>query len=124
MITLLLLGFGALSLYLYCKIKFKFAEKIPCVEPLHPIFGNGLEFAQKNSYEIFKSLTRAYKDNKRIFKLCFGPIPVICPTHPDLIQKIMTEQASMDKPFVYDFMRVDHGLLTAQCKFRKMCACV
>ncbi|XP_001230597.4 cytochrome P450 4c21 [Anopheles gambiae] len=114
MITLLLLGFGALSLYLYCKIKFKFAEKIPCVEPLHPIFGNGLEFAQKNSYEIFKSLTRAYKDNKRIFKLCFGPIPVICPTHPDLIQKIMTEQASMDKPFVYDFMRVDHGLLTAQ----------
>ncbi|XP_053660415.1 uncharacterized protein LOC128709444 [Anopheles marshallii] len=114
MITLLLLGFGVLSLYVYCKIKFKFAEKIPCVEPLHPIFGNGLEFAQKNSYEIFKSLTRAYKDNKRIFKLSFGPIPVICITHPDLIQKIMTEQVSMDKPFVYDFMRVEHGLLTAK----------
>ncbi|XP_049287425.1 cytochrome P450 4c21-like [Anopheles funestus] len=114
MITLLLLGFGILSLYVYCKIKFKFAEKIPCVEPLHPVFGNGLEFAQKNSYEIFKSLSHAYKDNKRIFKLCFGPIPVICVSHPDLIQKIMTDPATMDKPFVYDFMRVEHGLLTAK----------
>uniref|UniRef100_A0A182NMT4 Cytochrome P450 n=1 Tax=Anopheles dirus TaxID=7168 RepID=A0A182NMT4_9DIPT len=113
MVTVLLLGFGVLALYLYCKIKFKFAEKIPCVEPMHPVFGNGLEFAQKNSYEIFKSLSRAYKDNKRIFKLCFGPYPVICPTHPDLIQKIMTEPVSIDKPFVYDFMRVKHGLLTA-----------
>ncbi|XP_053671549.1 uncharacterized protein LOC128721779 [Anopheles nili] len=113
MITLLLLGVGVLALYAYCKIKFRFAEKIPTVEPMRPFFGNGLEFAQKNSYEIFKSLTRAYKDNKRIFKLSFGPYPVICPTHPDLIQKIMTEQASMDKPFVYDFMRVKHGLLTA-----------
>uniref|UniRef100_A0A182VYB0 Cytochrome P450 n=1 Tax=Anopheles minimus TaxID=112268 RepID=A0A182VYB0_9DIPT len=114
MITLWLLGVGILSLYVYCKIKFKFAEKIPRVEPLHPIFGNGLEFAQKNSYEIFKSLSRAYDNDKRIFKLSFGPIPVICPTHPDLIQKIMTEPVSMDKPFVYDFMRVNHGLLTAQ----------
>uniref|UniRef100_A0A182JLK8 Uncharacterized protein n=1 Tax=Anopheles atroparvus TaxID=41427 RepID=A0A182JLK8_ANOAO len=114
MITLLLLAVGVLSLYAYCKIKFKFAEKIPCVEPLHPVFGNGLEFAQKNSYEIFKSITRAYKDNKRIFKICFGPYPVICVTHPDLIQKVMTDPASIDKPYVYDFMRVDHGLLTAK----------
>ncbi|XP_052866369.1 cytochrome P450 4C1-like [Anopheles cruzii] len=114
MITALLLGGGILALYVYCKLKFRFAERIPCVEPLRPFFGNGLEFAQKNSYEIFKNLDRAFAQNKRIFKLCFGPIPVICPTHPDLIQKIMNDPATMDKPFVYNFMRVDQGLLTAE----------
>ncbi|XP_035776116.1 cytochrome P450 4c21-like isoform X2 [Anopheles albimanus] len=114
MVTVVLIACGVLALYVYCRVKFRFADNIPCVEPMRPFFGNGLEFAQKNSYDIFQNVTHAFSQNKRIFKLCFGPIPVICPTHPDLIQKIMNDPATMDKPFVYNFMRVDKGLLTAE----------
>ncbi|XP_058449853.1 cytochrome P450 4c21-like isoform X4 [Malaya genurostris] len=114
MFTIALIGIVSLAVYMYCKIRFKFAEKIPTVEPFRPFFGNGLEFAQKNSFEIFASLTRAFKDNKRVFKLCFGPIAVVCPTDPDLIGKVLTSSASMEKPYVYYFLRVMRGLLTAE----------
>ncbi|XP_058823417.1 cytochrome P450 4C1-like isoform X2 [Topomyia yanbarensis] len=114
MITIALIGGVWLALYLYCRYRFGFGDKIPAVQPWTPFFGNGLEFAQKNSYEIFASLTRAFKDNKRVFKLCFGPIVTVCPTHPDLIQKVLTSPASMDKPYVYYFLRVPGGLLIAE----------
>lgn len=103
-----------ITLWVYLKFRFRFAEEIPCAQPMRPFFGNGLEFAQKNSYQIFINLARAFEANKRIFKLSFGPIPVICPTHPDLMQKVLTDVASMEKPFVYKFLRVDKGLMAAE----------
>ncbi|EDS36715.1 cytochrome P450 [Culex quinquefasciatus] len=114
MLTVALIAVVWAGLAIFCKLRFRFADKMPAVEPLVPFFGNGLQFAGKNSYEICQSLTRAFKDNKRIFKLCFGPIAVVCPTHPDLIQKVLCDTASMNKPHVYSFMRVDLGLLSAE----------
>ncbi|XP_055633730.1 uncharacterized protein LOC129774058 [Toxorhynchites rutilus septentrionalis] len=100
-------------LYVYCRIRFKFSEKIPGVEPQVTFFGNGLEFAQKNSVQIFENLKKAFRNDHRLFMLKFGPIPVICPNHPDLMQKVVVETASLEKPFVYDFMQCGQGLLTA-----------
>lgn len=117
LITLALLGGIWLALYIYCRIRFGFARNIPEVEPLRFFFGNGLDFAQKNSYEIFVSINRVFREYKRIFKISFGPIKVICPTHPDLIQKVLCNSASMDKPYVYDFTRMGSGLLTAPCRW-------
>ncbi|XP_053691285.1 cytochrome P450 4C1-like [Sabethes cyaneus] len=114
MITIPLIAFFGLSLYVYFKIRYKFAEKIPGVEPMRFFFNNGLDFANKNSYQIFLNLTRAFSENKRIFKLKFGPIAIICPTHPDLIQKVLCDSASMEKPYVYGFLRVMRGLLIAE----------
>lgn len=121
MLTVALIAIVWAGLAIFCKLRFRFADKMPAVEPLVPFFGNGLEFAGKNSYEIWQSLTRAFKDNKRIFKLCFGPIAVVCPTHPDLVQKVLCDTASMNKPHVYSFMRVDLGLLSATCMCRSEC---
>lgn len=115
-LTFALIVVYLLALYVYAKIKYRFANKIPSIEPMVPFFGNGLEFAQKNCYKIFVNLKRVFENNKhhRLFKLCFGPIVVLCPTHPDLIQKVMTDTGSMEKPYVYEFLRVDLGLLSAK----------
>lgn len=119
-LTFALIVVYLLALYVYAKIKYRFANKIPSIEPMVPFFGNGLEFAQKNCYKIFVNLKRVFENNKhhRLFKLCFGPIVVLCPTHPDLIQKVMTDTGSMEKPYVYEFLRVDLGLLSAKCKLK------
>lgn len=104
------------TIYAYLRARFKFADKIPAVKPLVPFFGNGLDFAQKNSYQIFANLSRAFHSNRhdRLFKLNFGPVAVLCTAHPDLIQKVLN--GSQEKPYVYEFMRVNLGLLTAKCK--------
>ncbi|XP_055545981.1 cytochrome P450 4c21-like isoform X1 [Wyeomyia smithii] len=115
MITITLLAVFTLSYYLYFKIRYRFAEKIPAVEPLVPFFGNGLDFFQKNAVEIWESLSRPFfDDEKRIFKLSFGPIVILCINHPDLFQKVIMESASMEKPYVYNFLRVERGLLLGQ----------
>ncbi|XP_053691284.1 cytochrome P450 4c21-like [Sabethes cyaneus] len=84
------------------------------VEPVLPFFGNGLDFFQKNAVEIWESLSRPFFDDKRIFKLNFGPIVILCINHPDLFQKVIMESASMEKPYVYNFLRVERGLLLGQ----------
>lgn len=115
-ITVALFAAIWLTYYVYVRIRFGFARNIPGVEPRKFFFGNGLDFFQKNSYEICVSINKVWRENKRIFKLSFGPIEVICPTHPDLMQKVLTNSASMNKPYVYDFTRMGSGLLTSECR--------
>lgn len=115
-ITFALLAVFVGAIYLYLKARFKFADNIPTVKPLVPFFGNGLDFVQKNSYQIFVNLSRAFHSNRhdRLFKLNFGPIAVLCTSHPDVFQKVLND--SHEKPYVYEFMRLNMGLLTAKCK--------
>ncbi|EDS36714.1 cytochrome P450 [Culex quinquefasciatus] len=115
LLTLALIAGLWLAAYVYFRLRYRFADGIPTVPPQRFFFGNGLEFYRKNSYQIFKVLWRVTRDQERIFKLRFGPIQVLCPTHPDLIQRVLCESVSMEKPDQYKFLRVDTGLLSSEC---------
>ncbi|XP_038118459.1 cytochrome P450 4C1 isoform X1 [Culex quinquefasciatus] len=114
LLTLALIAGLWLAAYVYFRLRYRFADGIPTVPPQRFFFGNGLEFYRKNSYQIFKVLWRVTRDQERIFKLRFGPIQVLCPTHPDLIQRVLCESVSMEKPDQYKFLRVDTGLLSSE----------
>ncbi|XP_058449851.1 cytochrome P450 4c21-like isoform X2 [Malaya genurostris] len=95
---------------LYCRVRFRYADKIPSVGPLHPVLGNYPEFAQKNTFQTFQNLNRIFMTDERLVKVLFGPYPVICVLHADLIAKVLTESTSMEKPYPYRFIRLDGGL--------------
>lgn len=117
LITIGLLATVLSGIYVFCYFKYRWSRKIAGVGPTVPVFGNGLQFANQNSFKIFQNMTRVFHNEHRIFKLHFGPIPVVCPNHPDLLQKVLTDTATLNKPFVYKFLRLDHGLTAGKCKY-------
>ncbi|KAL9697750.1 hypothetical protein quinque_001191 [Culex quinquefasciatus] len=116
LLTLALLAGLWIATYVCFRLRYRFADRIPTVTPFRFFFGNGLEFYRKNSYEIFNVLCKPTRDQHRIFKLCFGPIQVLCPAHPDLIQQVLCGTASMEKPQQYRFLRINFGLLASKCR--------
>ncbi|XP_055611140.1 cytochrome P450 4c21-like isoform X1 [Uranotaenia lowii] len=101
----------SLAIYSYCRYRFRFADPIPDANlPKVPFFGNGLSFRGVNRLKIYPVLHQAFNTKARLFKITFGPMPIICPNHPDLMQKVMLDPASMDKPYFYDFFGITQGL--------------
>ncbi|XP_062557037.1 cytochrome P450 4c21-like [Armigeres subalbatus] len=110
------IGMCLATFYIYVKMKYRFADKIPTIEPMVPFLGHGLQFLWNNSYQTFAMLNRIYSNHKsfRLFKLQMGLIPVLCPMHPDLIHKVITDSSCLEKPYPYKFMGVNSGLLSAK----------
>ncbi|XP_055604821.1 cytochrome P450 4c21-like [Uranotaenia lowii] len=107
-LTLVLLGTVVVLLgtvFGFHKWRYRCIKSIPGVEPLHPLFGNLLQFAQKGH-----AYMKCFRNGNRMTKIWFGPIPVINVQHPELVQKVLTE--CLDKPFVYDYLELGNGLIS------------
>ncbi|XP_058454496.1 probable cytochrome P450 313a4 [Malaya genurostris] len=48
----------------------------------------------------------------RLGKLMLGPLfPILIVNHPDLVQEVLTQRDICDKPFLYDFLGLEAGLI-------------
>ncbi|KXJ73598.1 hypothetical protein RP20_CCG015449 [Aedes albopictus] len=95
--------------------KNRFADSVPFagVSP-YPLFANDWELLRSSAQEKFEFLNRDFFSKQpRLFKAWLGPLMVFGTCHPDVIQAILTHPECVDKPFFYQFARLDHGLLAA-----------
>lgn len=95
--------------------KNRFADSVPFagVSP-YPLFANDWELLRSSAQEKFEFLNREFFSKQpRLFKAWLGPLMVFGTCHPDVIQAILTHPECVDKPFFYQFARLDHGLLAA-----------
>ncbi|XP_055643108.1 cytochrome P450 4c21-like [Toxorhynchites rutilus septentrionalis] len=115
MILILLSIILALSLVQYIRFqrKMSFAKNLPTVQPCYPVVGNGLMFLGKSGEERFNNLSGVLKNSAKLFKLWLGVYPFICTSDPGMAQKIFTNPNCMEKPFIYDFFKLEYGLFAA-----------
>uniref|UniRef100_A0A182S598 Cytochrome P450 n=1 Tax=Anopheles funestus TaxID=62324 RepID=A0A182S598_ANOFN len=104
-----------LGLIIYwCKLvrdSAQFAAHVPGPRS-YPIIGSTHLFmgSDEQTFSVINELFRKYD---QMFKLSMGPIPVLCLSHPDLIQQVLTNRACQDKAFFYRFFELDYGLISS-----------
>lgn len=111
---------GILSLFLVY-VKFvklpPYLNQVPLVHPWYPFIGNVFLLLGKSPVELFNTIHSLFSSFDRLFQLWFGVQPVIGVTHPDLLRKVLTSGACLDKPFFYRFSRIDQGLWAAKSEY-------
>ncbi|XP_038118460.1 cytochrome P450 4c21 [Culex quinquefasciatus] len=114
MFSLCLLGAIVLFL-LYWKLARvpSYLAGIPRAQPWYPVLGNALLLVGKSPETFFNAVNALFALHNRLFQLWFGPRPVIGVSHPDLVEKVLTSTACLEKPYFYRFSRVDQGLWAA-----------
>uniref|UniRef100_A0A182MTH7 Cytochrome P450 n=1 Tax=Anopheles culicifacies TaxID=139723 RepID=A0A182MTH7_9DIPT len=88
-----------------------FAKDVPGPKS-YPIVGSTHLFmgSDEQTFTVINDLFRKYS---WMFKLSLGPKTVLCLSHPDLIQQVLTSRACQDKAFFYRFFEIDYGLISS-----------
>ncbi|XP_065073957.1 cytochrome P450 4C1-like [Ochlerotatus camptorhynchus] len=92
----------------------KFAGALPRAKPYYPVVGNLPLAIGKNPNELFDSLYECFRQHDRMFTLQFSTIVAVCPSHPELIQRVLNHPDCQEKPDVYKVVRLPKGLLAAR----------
>ncbi|XP_035890572.1 uncharacterized protein LOC118502450 [Anopheles stephensi] len=97
---------------LHCWIvqRHRFANHLPNMQPYYPIIGNGQLFMGKSRVKLFNVLMRPFKEHSGWFKIWLGPKLVLCTSHPEIMNAVLTHPDCLEKPFFYDFVKLEHGI--------------
>ncbi|XP_055590952.1 probable cytochrome P450 313a4 [Uranotaenia lowii] len=114
-----LLGFLLfLIVILYVKLlqwKYRYAESIPFRGfTRYPLFKNDFKLVFSNSVEKFTMFAEGFSAPDRISKAWIGPFMFFGTNHPDIVQAIVNDPNCLNKPFLYDFLRMQNSLLGAK----------
>ncbi|XP_058454269.1 cytochrome P450 4V2-like isoform X2 [Malaya genurostris] len=105
--------------YISFRKKYAFSKDIPCVEMNYPLIGCGHLFIGKGTAKRFWNIVKLFKRKDKLFKFWMGPKLILATSHPDVAQQILTESVWLDKPFLYDFFEMSHGLFGAKYQMWK-----
>uniref|UniRef100_A0A182MNX7 Cytochrome P450 n=1 Tax=Anopheles culicifacies TaxID=139723 RepID=A0A182MNX7_9DIPT len=97
---------------LHCCIlqRHRFAQHLPNMQPYYPIIGNGQLFMGKSRVKLFNVLMEPFQEFGGWFKIWLGPKLVLCTSHPDIMNAVLTHPECLEKPFFYDFVKLEHGI--------------
>ncbi|XP_049287429.1 cytochrome P450 4C1-like [Anopheles funestus] len=88
----------------------RFAQHLPNMRPYYPIIGNGQLFMGKSRVQLFNVLMVPFQEFGDWFKIWLGPKLVLCTSHPDIMHAVLTHPECLEKPFFYDFVKLEHGI--------------
>uniref|UniRef100_A0A1W7R8Y7 Putative cytochrome p450 cyp3/cyp5/cyp6/cyp9 subfamily n=1 Tax=Aedes albopictus TaxID=7160 RepID=A0A1W7R8Y7_AEDAL len=115
---ILILGFIAiLSLAAIWSIvqKNSYPKTVGVAEPWYPLIGNGLLFLGQNDLKKFQNLKKIFSAAQEdLFRLYLGPKIIFFTTDVNMAQKIMTNPICMERPYMYDFFKLNEGLFAAK----------
>ncbi|XP_052891159.1 cytochrome P450 4C1-like [Anopheles moucheti] len=87
-----------------------FAKHLPTMQPYYPIIGNGQLFMGKSRVKLFNTVVQPFQEFGGWFKIWLGPKLVLCTSHPDIMNAVLTHPQCLEKPFLYDFMKMEHAI--------------
>uniref|UniRef100_A0A182NMT0 Cytochrome P450 n=1 Tax=Anopheles dirus TaxID=7168 RepID=A0A182NMT0_9DIPT len=108
----------------HCCVVFlhRFARHMPNMQSYYPLIGNGHLFMGKSSVKLFSVLIEPFKQFGGWFKIWLGPKLVLCTSHPEIMNAVLSHPACLEKPFFYDFVKLEHGIFAGHCNDYRVCA--
>ncbi|XP_053667423.1 cytochrome P450 4C1-like [Anopheles marshallii] len=91
-------------------LRHSFAKHLPTMQPYYPIIGNGHLFMDKSRVKLFYALMQPFQEFSGWFKMWLGPKLVLCTSNPDIVNAVLTHPECLEKPFLYDFVKLEHGI--------------
>uniref|UniRef100_A0A182JLR2 Uncharacterized protein n=1 Tax=Anopheles atroparvus TaxID=41427 RepID=A0A182JLR2_ANOAO len=64
----------------------------------------------KSRAKLFDVLMEPFARNAGWFKIWLGPKLVLCTSHPDIMHSVLAHPDCLEKPFFYDFVKLEHGI--------------
>ncbi|EAA45528.4 AGAP002207-PA [Anopheles gambiae str. PEST] len=88
----------------------RFASHLPVMQPYYPIIGNAQLFIGKSGVDLFNQLLQPFRQYDGWFKAWLGPKLVLATSHPDIMNAVLSHPDCLEKPFFYDFVKLEHGI--------------
>uniref|UniRef100_A0A182FAN9 Uncharacterized protein n=2 Tax=Anopheles albimanus TaxID=7167 RepID=A0A182FAN9_ANOAL len=88
----------------------RFAAHLPKLEPYYPITGNAHLFIGRPRTDMFESFIKPFAEYEGWFQIWLGPKLLVATSHPDIMQAVLTHPDCLEKPFLYNFAKLEHGL--------------
>ncbi|XP_035776118.1 cytochrome P450 4c21-like [Anopheles albimanus] len=112
-LAVLLLGLVMWLIHVWLEKSYRFAMHLPRMEPYYPFIGNAHLFVGRPRTDMFDSLIKPYAKFERWFQIWLGPKLLVATSHPDIVHAVLTHPDCLEKPFFYDFAKLEHGLFGA-----------
>lgn len=107
-----------LTVYWYLAQKnWSFAKNVVVVDPCYPLIGNGHLFVGKSDVRRFWNMKKLFDRTEALFRFFLGPKMVFGTSDPKTAQQILTESNCMEKPYLYDYFLIGHGVFTAKSDY-------
>lgn len=100
--------------YINFRKKYHFARSVPTFKPSYPVIGCGNLFLGKTEAQRFINLRKMFGLNHKLFRMWMGPKMIFGTTDPNVVQSVLSDPIWLDKPFIYDFFNLNHGLFGAK----------
>lgn len=84
-------------------------------ETEYPFFGNLLTTINLNHIKDVNKMVDAVS-KKPTTKLIAGPFGFLITYDPDLAHQILSSDTFLERPFLFEFFRMEHGVLMAKCE--------
>ncbi|XP_050087312.1 cytochrome P450 4C1-like isoform X1 [Anopheles aquasalis] len=88
----------------------RFAAHLPRLEPYYPIVGNAHLFIGRPRTDMFDSFIKPFAEFEQWFQMWLGPKLLVATSHPDIMHAVLTHPDCLEKPFLYNFAKLEHGL--------------
>ncbi|XP_055543575.1 cytochrome P450 4V2-like [Wyeomyia smithii] len=124
LLTLIICSCVLLVIYIMQQLsRVRYTNNLKPVQSGLPVLGQLPMFWKKSASQAFWAVTQCFMQIDRLGKLMLGPLlPVALVTQPDLLQIVLTNSNLCGKPFFYDFLRLQGGLITERSveKWRRL----
>uniref|UniRef100_A0A3F2YX41 Cytochrome P450 n=1 Tax=Anopheles farauti TaxID=69004 RepID=A0A3F2YX41_9DIPT len=99
----------------YIHLQYRFTRNVPKLVPYYPVLGNGHLIIGNSSVNNFNFIKSTFLQFEGWFKVRLGPKLLLCSSNPDIINAVLTHPECLEKPFFYDFFKLEHGIFAGHC---------
>ncbi|XP_065086703.1 cytochrome P450 4c21-like [Ochlerotatus camptorhynchus] len=96
-----------------------FAKDLPEVAPEKSFLGINYTLLNLDHEERFELVNKLFLQHDHLFRMTLGSMLVLGVSHPDLVQKVLSDPDCLEKPYFYKFIKFDQGILHAKLKLWK-----
>lgn len=94
-------------------------KELKTLKPWIPIVRNATFFMGKRLEDVIQEFIKIIEVDGTPLKAQIGPAIFVMLDNPQEIQSVLMSTSCLDKPYIYDFLNNEFGLLAQRCNMKK-----